>query len=60
MQQLVSHLGTDKDQPCLASEASQQWDGRITAKKPVLKDTNKKKTRAWAKKHEQWTLDQWK
>ena len=25
-----------------------------------LKDTNKKKRLAWAKKHEQWTLDRWK
>ena len=33
--------------------------GRIAAKKPQLKDTNKKRL-AWAKKHEQWTLDQWK
>ena len=34
--------------------------GRIAAKKPLLKDTNKKKRLAWFKKHEQWTLDQWK
>ena len=33
--------------------------GQIAAKKPPLKDTNKKR-RAWAKKHEQWTLDWWK
>jgi hypothetical protein len=34
--------------------------GQISAKKPpLLKDTNKKKTLAWAKKHEQWTLDLW-
>uniref|UniRef100_A0AAZ3R819 Transposase Tc1-like domain-containing protein n=1 Tax=Oncorhynchus tshawytscha TaxID=74940 RepID=A0AAZ3R819_ONCTS len=33
---------------------------RIAAKKPLLKDTNKKKRLAWAKKHEQWTLDRWK
>jgi hypothetical protein len=26
---------------------------------PLLKDTNKKR-RAWAKKHEHWTLDRWK
>ena len=31
--------------------------GRIVTKKPLLKDTNKKKRLAWAKKHEQWTLD---
>ena len=30
--------------------------GQIAAKKPLLKDTNKKRL-AWAKKHEQWTLD---
>ena len=33
--------------------------GRIAAKKPQLKDTNKKRL-SWAKKHEQWTLDRWK
>ena len=31
---------------------------RIAAKKPLLKDTNKNQL-AWAKKHEQWTLDKW-
>ena len=34
--------------------------GQIAAKKPLLKDTNNKKRLAWAKKHEQWTLDRWK
>jgi hypothetical protein len=34
--------------------------GQIAAKKPLLKDTNKKKILALAKKHEQWTLDRWK
>jgi hypothetical protein len=34
--------------------------GRIAAKKPLLKDTNKKKRLAGAKKHEQRTLDRWK
>ena len=34
--------------------------GRIAAKKPLLKDTNENKRLAWAKKHEQWTLDWWK
>ena len=35
--------------------------GLIAAKKTLLKDTNNNKKRlAWAKKHEQWTLDQWK
>ena len=31
--------------------------GQIAAKTPLLKDTNKNKRLAWAKKHEQWTLD---
>ena len=34
--------------------------GRIAAKKRLLKDTNKNKRIAWAKKHKQWTLDRWK
>ena len=32
----------------------------IAAKKSLLKDTNKIKRLAWAKKHVQWTLDWWK
>jgi hypothetical protein len=31
--------------------------GRIDARKLLLKDTNKNKRFAWAKKHKQWTLD---
>ncbi|WP_366951698.1 hypothetical protein [Pseudomonas aeruginosa] len=31
--------------------------GLTAAKKPLLKDTDKKKRLAWGKKHEQWTLD---
>jgi hypothetical protein len=34
--------------------------GQIAAKKPLLKNTNMKKRLAWAKKHEQCTLDRWK
>ncbi|CDQ73069.1 unnamed protein product [Oncorhynchus mykiss] len=34
--------------------------GRNPAKKPLLKNTSKRKTLAWAKKHKQWTLDRWK
>jgi hypothetical protein len=49
------HISTSTVQRRL-SESSLQ--GRIAAKKPLLKDTNKKL--ALAKKHEQWTLDQWK
>ena len=33
--------------------------GQIAAKKPLLKDSNKKMRLAWANKHKQWTLDQW-
>ena len=32
---------------------------QISTKKPLLKDTDKKRL-AWAKKHEHWTLDRWK
>jgi hypothetical protein len=34
--------------------------GWIATKKPLLKDTNKKKRLAWVKKHELWTLNRWK
>ena len=33
--------------------------GGIAAKKPLLRK-NKKKRLAWAKKHKEWTLNQWK
>ena len=34
---------------------------KLLQKKTLLKDKKKKKKRlAWAKKHEQWTLDRWK
>ena len=36
------------------------FNGWLAAKKPLQKDTNNKKRLAWAKKHEQWTLDWWK
>ena len=34
--------------------------GQISAKKPLLKDTNNKKRLAWAKKHKNRHLDRWK
>ena len=34
--------------------------GQIAAKKPLLKNTNKKKRLGWAKKHKQWTVDRGK
>ena len=34
--------------------------GGIAAKKPLLRKNNKKKRLAWAKKHKEWTLNQWK
>ena len=36
------------------------FHGRIAEKKPLLKNTNKKKRLAWTKKHEQWTLNWYK
>ena len=51
------HLSTSTVQRRLCVSGLQ---GRIAAKKPLLKDTNKKKRLALAKKHKQWTLDQGK
>ena len=52
---------TDTSQDQLFRE---MWEsglhGQIAAKKPLLKDTNKKKRLACTKKHEQSTLDRWK
>jgi hypothetical protein len=38
------------------STVQRRLHGRITAMKPLLKDTNKKKRLARAKKHKQWTF----
>ena len=51
------HISTSTVQRRLCES---ELHGLIAAKKPLLKDTNKKKRLAWAKKHEQWTLDRWK
>ncbi|CAJ0922022.1 unnamed protein product [Ranitomeya imitator] len=34
--------------------------GKIAARKPLLRTGNKQKRLVWAKKHKEWTLDQWK
>ena len=34
--------------------------GRIAAKKPLLRVINRKKRLAWAKKHRNWTSEEWK
>ena len=34
--------------------------GQIAARKPLLRRGNKQKRFVWAKKHKEWTLDQWK
>lgn len=35
-------------------------NGRVAARKPLLRPTNKKKRLAWAKEHQQWTPEDWK
>ena len=51
------HISTSADQRRLCDS---DLRGQIAAKKPLPKNTNNKKRLAWNKKHEQWTLDQWK
>jgi hypothetical protein len=51
------HISTSPVQRRLRESGLHGW---IAAKKPLLKDTNKKKRLDWGKKHEQWTLDRWK
>uniref|UniRef100_A0A3B4CHW9 Transposase Tc1-like domain-containing protein n=1 Tax=Pygocentrus nattereri TaxID=42514 RepID=A0A3B4CHW9_PYGNA len=34
--------------------------GKIAARKPLLRTSNKQKRLVWAKEHKEWTLDQWK
>ena len=51
---------TDTSQHQLKRLRESGLRGRIAAKKPLQKDTNINNRFAWAKKHEQWTLDRWK
>ena len=51
------HISTSTVQTRLCESGLHGW---IATKKPLLKDTYKKKRFAWSKKHEQWTLDRWK
>ena len=51
------HISTSTVQKRLRESGLHGW---IATKKPLLKDTNKRKRLAWAKKHEQWILDRWK
>ena len=51
----VTDISTSTVQRRLCESGLHGW---ITAKKPLLKDTNKKRL-AWVKKHEQCTLDWW-
>ena len=48
------HISTSTVQRILRESG---LNGRIAAKKPLLKDNNNKKRLVWAKKHKQWTLD---
>ena len=50
----VTDISTSTVQRRLCESGLHGW---IAAKKPLLKDTNNKR-HTWAKKHEQWTLDQ--
>jgi hypothetical protein len=47
------HIATSTVQRRLREPGLQ---GRIAAKNSLLKDTNKKRRLAWAKKHKQWTI----
>lgn len=37
-----------------------QLNGRVATKKPLLRRGNKKKRLNWARKHKNWTIDDWK
>ena len=50
---------TDKSQLFRADCVNQAFMVELLQKKTLVKDTNKKRL-VWVKKHEQWTLDQWK
>ena len=51
----IRHISTSTVQRRLCESGLR---GQIATKKQRLKDTNKKKRVAWAKKHKQWTFDQ--
>ena len=50
------HISTSTVQRRLCESSLHVW---ISAKKPLLKDTDNKNRVAWSKKHEQRTLDRW-
>ena len=50
------HISTNNS----SEETESGRHGRFAAQKPQVKDTNKKNRLAWAKKHNQWTLDRCK
>ena len=56
----VQVTGTSQHQLFRGDCVKSGLHGWIAEKKPQLKDINKKKRLAWAKKYEQCTLDRWK
>ena len=52
----VAHISTSTVQRRLRESG---LHCRIVTKKPLLRKNNKKKRLAWAKKHNEWTLNQW-
>ena len=54
---LVAHISTSTVQRRMRESGLY---GLIAAEKPLLRKRNKQKRFVWAKKHKEWTLDQWK
>ena len=57
--QIVSQINADTSQPQLFRGDCVNQAFMVELLQTPLKNTNKNKTLAWAKKHKQWTLDQW-
>ncbi|KAL1249822.1 hypothetical protein QQF64_020827 [Cirrhinus molitorella] len=60
----VSSLRSARDVPVSCTTVHRRLQqaglhGRISAKKPLLRSNNKKKRLQWAKKHRNWTADDW-
>ena len=64
-QQLQAQLNSGRNKQVSVSTVKRRLGaagliGRVAARKPLLRRQNKKKRLAWAKKHRQWTTEDWK
>ena len=62
--QITADLNNTREMPVCSSTVRRRLCGaglmgRVASRKPLLKEKNRKKRLAWAKKHKDWSLEQW-